>query len=107
MKILVSELTHHPLNESIYTLSNISDLENSITEVGLLQPLVINQHYQVISGNRRLSAIRIIGWEKVEVVKVEVSDEETPSLLIHHNKNRVKSAKEIINEYKTLDHFRD
>jgi len=105
MKILVSNLTHHPLNESIYTLSNISDLENSITEVGLLQPLVINQHNQVISGNRRLSAIRNIGWVEVEVEKVEVSDEETASLLIHHNKNRVKTSKEIINEYKTLEDY--
>lgn len=69
MKIFVSNLSHHPLNESIYTLSSISDLENGINEVGLLQPLAINLHNQVISGNRRLSAVRNIGWEKSKLRK--------------------------------------
>lgn len=40
---------------------------------------------------------------KVEVEKIKVSDAETASLLIHHNKQRVKSCREIINEYKALE----
>ena len=50
----VSILRHHPRNEEIYTLSNIDDLVQSIGEVGLLSPLVIDKSNQVISGNRRL-----------------------------------------------------
>ena len=103
MKILVSNLTHHPLNEEIYTLSNIDDLETSIKEVGLLQPLVINQHNQVISGNRRLIAIKNIGLEKVDVQKINITEDETLSLLIHHNKQRIKSCRENLNEYKALE----
>ena len=38
----------------------------SIGDVGLLSPLVIDKKHQGISGNRRLSTIRELGWKKVE-----------------------------------------
>ena len=53
MKVKVSKLTPHPLNLEIYDLSSIEDLMASITEMGLLQNLVIDQDNQVVSGNRR------------------------------------------------------
>ena len=102
-KVAVSGLSPHPLNEQIYTMSNIDDLVASIQEVGLLVPLVINSTNQVISGNRRLCAINILGWNEVEITRVDVKEEEVSSILIHHNKQRVKSCKELINEYRTLE----
>ena len=42
MKIAISELAHHPLNSEIYELDNIDDLASSISELGLLQSLVID-----------------------------------------------------------------
>ena len=53
MKIKVSSLKHHPKNKEIYDLSSIDELMESISEVGLLQPLTIDTRNQVISGNRR------------------------------------------------------
>ena len=38
MKVKVSKLKHHPLNEKIYTLSGIESLMESIRQVGLLEP---------------------------------------------------------------------
>jgi ParB/RepB/Spo0J family partition protein len=101
-EIPVSKLKHHPRNGEIYTLSNIDDLVHSIREVGLLQPLIVDTSNQVISGNRRLSAIRQLGWKKVEIEVVDVSEDEVVSLLIHHNKQRVKNTREVINEYHAL-----
>jgi site-specific DNA-methyltransferase (adenine-specific) len=103
MRVKVSKLTHHPLNKEIYSLSDIDDLVASIEEVGLLQPLVINQHYQVISGNRRLVAIKKLNLNSVNVEKVKVSKKDVAFLLIHHNKQRVKSCREILNEYHLLE----
>ncbi len=102
MIVDVSSLTHHPLNKDIYTLSSIDELVESINEVGLLQPLTIDQHNQVISGNRRFESIKRLGWEKVEVNKIEVPTEQEGLLLIHFNKQRVKTSKELLNEYDTL-----
>ena len=71
----------------------------SISEVGLLQPLIIDSRNQVISGNRRFESIKRLGWEEVEVIQREVQEEDEELLLIHFNKQRIKSFKELINEY--------
>ena len=63
MKIKLSKLKHHPKNKEIYNLSSIEELIESISEFGLLQPLVIDQHHQIISGNRRFESIKRLGWE--------------------------------------------
>ena len=72
----------------------------SISEVGLLQSLIIDSRKQVISGNRRFESIKRLGWNKVEVKDVKDGEEEL--LLIHFNKQRIKSFKELINEYLSL-----
>ena len=103
MKVKVSTLKHHPKNKEIYTLSSIEELMESISEVGLLQPLIIDSRNQVISGNRRFESIKRLGWNEVEVIVREVQEEDEELLLIHFNKQRIKSFKELINEYLTLD----
>lgn len=105
VKIQVSILNHHPKNKEIYNLSSIEDLMISITELGLLQPLVIDQHNQVISGNRRFEAIKRLGWEDVEAEQRVVNNGEEEILLVHYNKQRVKTFKEILNEYIVLKKY--
>ena len=65
MKIEVSKLKHHPFNSQVYMLSDIDTLKESIKSVGLLEPLVINKKNQVLSGNRRLEAIKELELKKV------------------------------------------
>ena len=105
MKVKVSSLKHHPKNKEIYNLSSIDELMESILEVGLLQSLIIDQHQQIISGNRRFESIKKLGWEEVEVEVKEVKKGEEELLLIHHNKKRIKSLKVLINEYLILDNL--
>ena len=105
MKVKVSSLTHHPKNKEIYTLSSIEELMESISEVGLLQPLIIDSRNQVISGNRRFESVKRLGWEEVEVEVKEVKEGEEELLLIHFNKQRIKSFKELINEHLILDGY--
>ena len=67
MKVNISKLSHHPKNQEIYDLSSIEELMDSISEVGLLQPLIIDQHHQIISGNRRFESVKRLGWKEVDV----------------------------------------
>jgi ParB/RepB/Spo0J family partition protein len=83
MKFKVSSLTHHPKNKEIYILSSIDELMESISEVGLLQSIIIDQHQQIISGNRRFESIKRLGWKEVEVEVKEVKKGEEELLLIH------------------------
>src|SRR6056300_836295 len=105
MKVKVSSLKHHPKNKEIYSLSSIEELMESISEVGLLQPLIIDSRNQIISGNRRFESVKRLGWEEVEVEVKDVKEGEEELLLIHFNKQRIKSFKELINEYLILDGY--
>jgi DNA modification methylase len=105
MKVNISKLSHHPKNQEIYDLSSIEELMDSISEVGLLQPLIIDQHHQIISGNRRFESIKRLRWEEVEVHQRIIEEGEEELLLIHYNKQRIKSFKELIKEYIILDKY--
>tara|TARA_B110001450_G_scaffold241510_1_gene251065 strand:+ start:151 stop:276 length:126 start_codon:yes stop_codon:yes gene_type:complete len=39
----IFKLSHHPKNQEIYDLSSIEELMDSISELGLLQPFIIDQ----------------------------------------------------------------
>jgi ParB/RepB/Spo0J family partition protein len=105
MKVKLTKLTHHPKNKDIYNLSDIDDLVQSIKEVGLLQPLIIDQQFQIISGNRRFEAIKQLGWEEVEVDQRDVKEEDEKYLLVQYNKQRVKTYRELLNEYQVLQKY--
>jgi len=84
----------------------VKDLTKNIKDVGLLQPLVVDQKNRVVSGNRRLEAIRALAMKTVQVEKVKVSDKDVGKLLVHHNKQRVKTHRELLNEYHVLfEHY--
>jgi len=105
MKLKVSKLQHHPKNKEIYNLSSIEELMESISELGLLQPLVIDQHNQIISGNRRFESIKRLDWKEVEVEQRFVKEGEEEVLLVHYNKQRIKTFREILNEYLVLKKY--
>jgi len=75
----VSELSQHPKNDEIY--GDTDELEDtfiaSIREKGVLEPLVITDGKQVISGHRRLEAARQVGLESVPVRKSEFENDFT------------------------------
>ncbi len=45
---------------------SIEDLKRSIAEVGLLNPLTINQDFELLAGRRRYQAVIELGWTEVE-----------------------------------------
>ena len=102
MNIAISKIQPHPINKEIYDLSDIDDLVSSIKEVGLLQPIIINKKNQILSGHRRLEAIKRLGWEEVNVEVKEIDENETDWYLVHFNKQRIKTKKELLSEYDVI-----
>lgn len=97
----LSKLSSHPDNEKIYTLTDLTDLENSLSTNGQLEPIVITKKNRIISGHRRFMSMQNLGWEECEVRIVE-PDNELISL-IEHNRHRSKTNKDIINEVRILE----
>lgn len=105
MRLSLSKITPHPKNKEIYSLTDLEDLKSSLNEVGLLQPIIINQHNQILSGHRRFECIKDLGWKDIEVEIREVSDDDTELYLVHFNKQRVKTIKEVLNEFDILSKY--
>lgn len=56
-------------------LGNIEELAESIANIGLIQPIVVNQDLRLVAGGRRLNAVRFLKWTEVDVVFRETMDE--------------------------------
>ncbi len=69
-------MTRMPINRIRATahrqVRDVSDLVQSIREVGLLQPLVVDPEGNLLAGYHRYLALRELGWEEVPVVVVEL-----------------------------------
>jgi ParB family chromosome partitioning protein len=53
----------------------VASLAESMKTLGLIQPIVINQHNRLIAGGHRLAAARFLGWESIDVVYRETMSE--------------------------------
>ena len=102
IQMKVSELKPHPINSTIYNDNpdTHKELIHSINLNGLLEPLVINRSNMVISGHRRLQALKEIGWEKCDCRLSEFENEIIA--LIQLNSYRIKVESEIVREAEIL-----
>jgi ParB family transcriptional regulator, chromosome partitioning protein len=61
-------------------IRTITELVDSIRKVGLLQPIVIRVndegHFEVVSGCRRYTACKTLGWKKITCNIIEANDKE-------------------------------
>jgi ParB family transcriptional regulator, chromosome partitioning protein len=48
-------------------MGDIEGLAASISDVGLLHPIVIRQDGLLLAGRRRLEACRLLGWDAIPV----------------------------------------
>lgn len=96
------KLRPHDLNSSIYGGSDpdhIEELRESIEQHGILQPLLITEDGTVIAGCSRLEAALEAELSEVPVQVLDEMDEnDLAVLLIHSNKQRVKTRQQIKNE---------
>ena len=108
-QIDITNLKPHPHNYKIYEpfINEDSKLKqdfiNSIETYGVLEPLVINENFEIISGHRRFYACLELG---ITSVPVRIKSFENEILaLIHFNKQREKNGTIIRNEFNELDNL--
>lgn len=70
----------------------LSDLADSIREHGIIQPLTVRRlpdgYYQIIAGERRWRAARMVGLNEVPVIIVEADDRRAMELALVENLQR-------------------
>ena len=55
---------------------DIQELADDIRENGLINPPVVNKEYQLLAGERRLRACKLLGWPQIEVRMMDTRDAE-------------------------------
>lgn len=102
MKVKIEELKTNPYHEKIYQANDIKELKQSIQDVGLLEKIVVNTLFVIISGFRRWVAMKELGFKTVDVEIKDINADDELLKLISYNKQRIKTNREILNEAKYL-----
>jgi len=103
-----SNLKPHPKNAEIYgDTDDVDDLDatfkESVAEKGVLEPLVVTNGKEIISGHRRWLAARDAGLGSVPVRYSEFDDELAErEALIEFNRQREKTPGQIVNEFEEM-----
>ena len=76
----------------VFDQDGIRELAQTIDEHGLLQPIVLREYepakYEIIAGERRYRAMKLLKWEKAPAIIEKMSDQETASLALIENLQR-------------------
>src|SRR5262245_7606809 len=101
----LSAIMPSPANEELYRPVSAADpdilaLADSIRTHGLREPVVITTDNYILSGHRRYAACRLAGLAEVPVRVEEVHSQDPRflQLLREYNRQRVKSADEVVRE---------
>lgn len=109
-ELSLSKLRPAGFNFRVGGEDDINELAASIAEKGLLQPLIVrprDDYYEVIAGNRRLAALRMLGRRKAPCIVVDVDDKSAYELALVENLQRrnlnpieeARAFKQYIEEY--------
>jgi len=81
-----------------YNVDRIKDLADSITSVGMIEPLVVrlngqpkgtaDSRFEIIAGSRRFRAAKIAGVEEVPVLIREMTDQQALEIMVIENNQR-------------------
>ena len=102
VEMKVEMLKPNPINQTIYDHNEktLKELKQSIELNGLLEPLVITRSNMVISGHRRLKALKQIGFETCDC-RIATYENDTIAT-IELNRYRKKTHNEIVREAELL-----
>ena len=87
MKIEIDQIAVDEVLRIRKDSGNLESLQNSIAEVGLINPILIDEKNNLIAGYRRLSACRNLDWKEVEVKIIELKGDELKMLEVEVAEN--------------------
>lgn len=111
-EISIKDITANPYQpRRIFDESKLQELANSIKEYGIIQPLVVRQKgrkYELVAGERRLRAAKLIFLDKVPVIVKDYDDAKMMEIALieniqRHDLNPIEEAqglKKLMNQFK-------
>ena len=88
----LEEIESNPYQpRSTFDKDKLDELADSIKKHGILQPIVVSKNkdlYELIAGERRLKAVKLLNFKEIPVIIREVSDRDKLELSIIENIQR-------------------
>ena len=86
-KIRISELKPYKLNAKEHPPSQIEQIKKSICDFGFNDPIAIDEANGIIEGHGRLQALKELGEEYVDAIRLShLTDEQKRAYILVHNK---------------------
>ena len=86
-RLALEDLHQDPSNARAHGAANMEAIEASLRRFGQAEPLVVQKATgRVIGGNRRLAAMKKLGWTECDVVELDLDDLQATSLGIALNR---------------------
>lgn len=79
MKIKISEIKVQNRMRRVKP-ENVEELARSIDEVGLIQPVTLDQNNVLVAGLHRYEACKLLGWEEIEYTTIKCDSIEQQKL---------------------------
>lgn len=105
MKKKISLLKPHEQNQALYNDTDpnqVEDLAQNIKTYGQITPIVINPSNVILSGHRRVSAMKVLGKTYIECSVVDVEPDQEIFYIIMANIQRQKDMVQLSNEIEML-----
>ena len=90
-------------------LGDLENLKDSLRTYGLLNPITLNSRYELIAGERRLTAATQLGWTNIQANIVDnLTEVEQLEMEIEENNQRKEfTDEELLEGYKRLERLRN
>ena len=90
-------------------LGDLENLKDSLRNYGLLNPITLNSRYELIAGERRLTAATQLGWTNIQANIVDnLTEVEQLEMEIEENNQRKEfTDEELLKGYMRLERLRN
>lgn len=86
-KIDINLLKEYENNAKIHTQEQIEQICNSIKKFGNNDPIAVDENNVIIEGHGRLYALKQLGYEDVEVIRLShLNEQQKKAYILAHNK---------------------
>ena len=90
-------------------LGDLENLKDSLRTYGLLNPITLNSRYELIAGERRLTAAMQLGWTNIQANIIDnLTEVEQLEMEIEENNQRKEfTDEELLKGYMRLERLRN
>ena len=100
------QLKRNETSQSLYAVpSNYEMIRDNIRDFGMLSPLLVNENFEIISGNLRHQIALELGIKEVPVVFINAPDGMKGVLAVSSNHFRTKSLVDVASEIRFYDEY--